>query len=179
MVSLSMIAVAAVPLQWLRPSGQDPDRLPMAETIGIDPGDAPETELPVGAGRVRGLLLHKLMEEVLTGELSENLAALGARARTLIGDLAIDNEDGAPPPEADEIAATAWRTLQLPDIVALRPRLVPEWPIYAVLADTPTATALAGRIDAVAVEEGQASVVLDWNVRRATDAMKALVLEKR
>jgi ATP-dependent exoDNAse (exonuclease V) beta subunit len=31
-----------------------------------------------------------------------------------------------------------------------------------VLADRPTPTVLAGRIDAVAVEEGQATVVLDW-----------------
>ncbi|RWP48355.1 hypothetical protein, partial [Mesorhizobium sp.] len=66
------IAAAAVPLTWLRPSNQDPDRVPIIEAIAIDSGDAPETELPIGAGRVRGLVLHKLMEEVLTGELAED-----------------------------------------------------------------------------------------------------------
>jgi CRISPR-associated exonuclease Cas4 len=156
------IAAAAVSLTWLRPSDQDLDRVPMVEAIAIDAGDAPEAELPLGAGRVRGLLLHKLMEEVLTGELREDVAAFGARARALIGELAVDTDDGAHLPEADEIAATAWRTLQLPDIAALRPRLLPEWPIYALLADGPAPTALAGRIDAVAYEDDQAAVVLDW-----------------
>src|SRR5438445_9334842 len=33
--------------------------------------------------------------------------------------------------------STAWRTLQLPDIAALRTRLIPEWPIYKLLADGP------------------------------------------
>jgi hypothetical protein len=65
-------------------------------------------------------------------------------------------------PAADEIASTIWRTLQLPEIAALRPRLVPEWPIYALLAGASTPTAVAGRIDAVSLEDGQASVVLDW-----------------
>ncbi|TIQ75356.1 MAG: hypothetical protein E5X64_38600, partial [Mesorhizobium sp.] len=57
---------------------------------------------------------------------------------------------------------TAWRTLHLPEIAALRPRLVPEWPIYALVADASEPTALAGRIDAVALDNGRAAVVLDW-----------------
>ncbi len=156
------VSAAAVPLLWVRPSDQDQDRPPMTEAIAVEPGEAPETELPVGAGRVRGLLLHKLMEEVLTGELREDVAVLGERARTLIRELAVDVEEGAHLPEADEIASTAWRTLQLPDISALRSQLIPEWPIYALLADTGTPTALTGRIDAVAFEDDKASIVLDW-----------------
>lgn len=156
------IAAAAVPLTWLQPSNQDPDRVPMIEAIAIDSGDAPETELPIGAGRVRGLVLHKLMEEVLTGELAEDLVGFAGRARELIAELVVDREDEAGLPEVGEIASTAWRTLHLPDIAALRPRLVPEWPIYTLLADAREATALAGRIDAVAMNEGRASVVLDW-----------------
>jgi ATP-dependent exoDNAse (exonuclease V) beta subunit len=156
------ITAAAVPLRWLRPSDQDPDRVTMTEAIASEPGDAPETGLPIGAGRVRGLLLHKLMEEVLTGELYEDITAFAERARALIGTLAVDNEDGARRPEAEEIAATAWRTLHLPDIVALRPRLVPELPVYALVPDQTRPTALAGRVDAVAIENDRAAVVLDW-----------------
>jgi CRISPR-associated exonuclease Cas4 len=156
------IAAAAVPLTWLQPSNQDSDRLPMTEAIAIDSGDAPETELPIGAGRVRGLVLHKVMEEVLTGELREDLAEFAGRARALIAELVVDGEDGAGVPEAEEIASTAWRTLHLPEIAALRPSLVPEWPIYALLADASEPTALAGRIDAVALDNGRAAVVLDW-----------------
>lgn len=156
------IAAVATPLRWLRPSDRDPDRMPMGEASAIELGDAPETELPVGAGRVRGLILHKLMEEVLTGELPEGVSNFAARARMLITELVIDAENSAPLPDSDEIAATAMRTLALPEIATLRPSLVPEWPIYAILAGLPEPTALAGRIDAIALQEGQPSVVLDW-----------------
>ncbi|RWE61931.1 MAG: DNA helicase UvrD [Mesorhizobium sp.] len=156
------IAAAAVPLTWLRPSNQDPDRVPITETIAIDSTDAPAMELPIGAGRVRGLVLHKLMEEVLTGELGEDFAKFAGRARELIAELVAYREDDAGLPEAEEIASTTWRTLQLPEIAALKPYLVPEWPIYALLADAKEPTALAGRIDAVALDEGRASVVIDW-----------------
>ena len=65
-------------------------------------------------------------------------------------------------PDAREIAATAWRTLQLPEIAALRGRLIPEWPVYDVLKDRPTSAALAGRIDAIAYDGDRADVVVDW-----------------
>jgi CRISPR-associated exonuclease Cas4 len=156
------IAAVATPLQWLRPSDRDPDRMPMGEAIAIELSDVPESELPIGAGRVRGLILHKLMEEVLTGELPEEVPAFAARARVLMAELVIDAESGAPLPDSDEIAATMARTLALPEIAALRPSLVPEWPIYAMLAGPPEPTALAGRIDALALQDGQPSIVLDW-----------------
>jgi len=105
------IVAASTPLQWLRPSDHDPDRVPMGEAIAIEVGDAPETELPVGAGRARGLLLHKLMEEVLTGELLEDALAFAARARVLMAELVIDAENGAQLPDRNEIAVTALRTL--------------------------------------------------------------------
>jgi CRISPR-associated exonuclease Cas4 len=89
------IAAAAMPLQRLRPSDHDPDRAPRGEAIAMEPGEAPETELPVGAGRVRGLILHKLMEEMLTGELAEEMPVVAARARVLMTQLIIDADNGA------------------------------------------------------------------------------------
>ena len=156
------IAAAATPLQWLRPSDRDPDRMPMGEAIAVELGDVPETELPVGAGRVRGLILHKLLEEVLTGELSVDVPVLAARSRELMGELVIDDENSTPIPDPDEIAATTARTLALPEIAAVRPNLVPEWPIYAMLAGPPAPTALAGRIDAMVIENGKPTIVFDW-----------------
>ncbi|MBN9532177.1 MAG: UvrD-helicase domain-containing protein [Alphaproteobacteria bacterium] len=156
------IGAAATPLRWLRPSDHDPDRVPVGEAIAIEPGDAPETELPVGAGRVRGLILHKLMEEILTGELDEEASVVAARGRVLMTQLIIDADNGAQLPDPAEIAATVSRTLALPEIVALRPGLAPEWPIYAMLSGPPEATALAGRIDAIVRQDGQPIVVLDW-----------------
>ena len=122
----AIIDEAAVPLTWVRPSDHDPDRVEAVEAITFDAGDAPEVDLPVGAGRVRGLLLHKLMEEVLTGELVEEVERFANRARELVAELVLDPDDGDVLPDAEEIAATAWRTLQLPEIAALRERLTPS-----------------------------------------------------
>jgi ATP-dependent exoDNAse (exonuclease V) beta subunit len=133
----------------------------MTEASARESGDPPEMEAPAGAGRARGLLLHKLMEEVLTGELAEDVASFAARARQLLGELVLDAA-GTALPDVDEIATTAWRTLQLPDIAAMRSRLIPEWPIYTLLTDRSEPTALAGRIDAIAYENGEATVVVDW-----------------
>jgi ATP-dependent exoDNAse (exonuclease V) beta subunit len=158
----AVIDAAAVPLTWIRPSDDDLDRLPTTEAIAPELGDAPEVEAPVGAGRVRGLLLHKLMEEVLTGELVEDIGQFADRARALLAELALESAEDDAVPDYDEIAATACRTLQLPDIAALRARLVPEWPIYALLADRPSPSALAGRIDAIASEGDHTEAVIDW-----------------
>ena len=156
------IDAAAVPLTWVRPSDHDPDRISAIEAIALEAGDAPEVDVPVGAGRVRGLLLHKLMEEVLTGELAEEAGQFASRVRELLAELVLDPDDGGALPDAGEIAATAWRTLQLPEVAALRTRLVPEWPIYGLFADGGDPRALAGRIDAIAYEGDRAEVVIDW-----------------
>lgn len=60
------------------------------------------------------------------------------------------------------MGTTAWKTLQLAEIAALRPELVPELPLYAMLDNEVGETALAGRADAIAFDKGQTSVVLDW-----------------
>lgn len=156
------IDTVAVPLTWIRPSDHDPDRVSAIEAIALEPGDAPEVDVPVGAGRVRGLVLHKLMEEVLTGELAEEVGLFGSRVRELLTELVLDPADVGALPDADEIAVTAWRTLQLPEVAALRRRLVPEWPIYGLVADGDDPKALAGRIDAIAYDGGRAEVVIDW-----------------
>jgi hypothetical protein len=87
---------------------------------------------------------------------------VASRVRALLAELVLDPADGGTLPDAEEIAATAWRALQLPEIVALRGRLVAEWPIYALLGDRPSPSALAGRIDAIAYDGDRAEVVVDW-----------------
>jgi CRISPR-associated exonuclease Cas4 len=156
------IAAAATPITWLTPSDQDQDRMPVEQAVAADGGEAPEREIPVGAGRVRGLVLHKLMEEVLTGELAEDLSAFMRRAGELLTELPIDSSDAAVLPAAEEMGSTAWRTLHLAEIATLRPGLMPELPLYAMLDGEASATALAGRADAIAFDKGQAPVVLDW-----------------
>lgn len=149
-------------IRWLKPSEDDPDRVHAETSAVVDAtDDTPETPAPIGAGRIRGLALHKLLEEVLTGELAETPTALTGRAAQLIGQLA-----GAPNtrnlPESSELAATVQRTLALPEVAAMRENLIPEISIYGMTLGETESIALSGRADAVAVEGGRVSVVVDW-----------------
>ena len=84
----------------------------------------------VGAGARRGVILHKLMEELLTGELAGELGASVSRARELLDQLVSDVNDDEPRPDPNEMAAAAFRGLALPEIAELRPHLVPEIAIW-------------------------------------------------
>src|SRR5207237_6920502 len=105
-------------------------------------------------------VLHKLIEEILTGEVEETPPALARRAGFLTLQLAIG--DGAGLPYKDEIAGTALRTLRLPGIGELRATLVPELTLFGSTAERSTETVLSGRADAIAFSEGTASAVVDW-----------------
>jgi hypothetical protein len=63
------VAAAAPPLAWRRPSDHDSDRAFVAESA-VDPANETAEVVIAGAGRLRGILLHKLME-FLIGELGE------------------------------------------------------------------------------------------------------------
>jgi ATP-dependent exoDNAse (exonuclease V) beta subunit len=160
----SRIDQAAMPLLWVTPSAQDPDRRETIERVAIEPAETAEVEAPAGAGRMRGLVLHKLMEEVLTGELRDDSESIEARAGALLNafPLDIDKPDGATRPDVSEMTSTLIRTLALPEIVEMRPSLVPEWPVYGMVPDAETSTAVSGRIDAIAFEDGRPATVLDW-----------------
>ena len=100
------------------------------------------------------------MEELLTGELVEDEQQVSARAKVLSkqlkGTQAMDSRSALDPTEA---TTTVLRTLRLPDISTLWPRLVPE---VAVWASAKRAQLIAGRSDAVVVENGRVAAVLDW-----------------
>ncbi|MNV20613.1 ATP-dependent DNA helicase PcrA [compost metagenome] len=154
------VEAAAPPVSWRRPSEHDADRAPAQETAQADAGeDLFEAPRPVGAGRIRGILLHKLLEELLTGELVHDVAAAELRATELVPQLiALEAEDGIAP-DPRECAATALRARTLPGIADLWPHLVPEVPIYA---SEPDGTLFAGRADAICFTDGRPHVVLDW-----------------
>ena len=97
-------------------------------------GEPVEESLPISVqgGRERGVLLHKLIEEVLTGETEEAIDALQARATSLIralGHPIVDDPAKGLAPA--ELAGAVMRALALPEISALRPGLMPEFPVYA------------------------------------------------
>jgi len=86
------------------------DAAALGESLPADAGPA----LPRGTiqgGRERGLvLLHKLLEEVLTGETAESLGALEVRARSLLAELGVaECESPADGPHPAEIATSTLR----------------------------------------------------------------------
>ena len=157
---------------WLTPSRDESAAGPVlqAETQKIlvtDADDAPadtNVAATIQGGRERGLILHKLIEEVLTGEMAETMADLIARAETLIRTLGrpiADNPGRGLAPA--ELAGCVVRALSLPDIVTLRPGLMPEFPVYASTLTDTHERVMAGIADTIAFDShGAPQVVIDW-----------------
>jgi PD-(D/E)XK nuclease superfamily len=151
--------MAAPSLTWIRPSDHDHDRAEALDPVAKTVDEAFDFVQPIGPGRVRGVLLHKLMEEFLTGELLDSdPVVVEQRAAQLLEELLGDEAlDARPDPK--EMARAALNTIRFADVAALRRHLIPEVPIWSSLAD---GTLLAGRADAVAVEGGNIVAALDW-----------------
>lgn len=156
------IAAASPPIIWLGPSDHDADRAQRMEVVADSLDDEDEAWIAAG-GRLRGLVLHKLMEEVLEEGLVEEARALAGRARELAGQLLAPGETDESLEDVAELAQTVLRTLALPDVADLRPRLRAELPIYALIGLAGDAQPMAGRADAVVrAEDGAFEVVVDW-----------------
>ena len=165
------IAGRARRIVWRAPSRDEGDAgLVLHEetpTILDTDTDGAPTEgaaLAVQGGRERGLILHKLIEEVLTGETAETAPELIARAGSLIRALGHpvkdDPTEGLAP---TELASSVVRALSLPEISALRPGLLPEFPVYASIATDGQEDAAAGIADAIAFgPDGAPEAVVDW-----------------
>jgi hypothetical protein len=157
---------------WLAPSRDETAAGPVleAETSDIlvadSEGKPVDENVPISVqgGRERGVLLHKLIEEVLTGETEEAVDALQSRATNLIyalGRPIVDDPAKGLAPA--ELAGTAMRALTLPEIAALRPGLTPEFPVYASIMTDEQEEATVGVADAVAFGPGGTPhVVVDW-----------------
>ena len=159
-------------LSWLAPSRNENagGSILLEEDVDIwtGSGDAPLLELAalgnVQGGRERGLILHKLMEEVLTGEVEDGPSALALRADALIRALGkVPVTDPAAGLSAQELAGCVSRTLAVPEIAALRAELLSEFPVYALQGEHTELVATAGVADALTLtSEGRPDVVIDW-----------------
>lgn len=167
-----MIAERRQRIVWLAPSRDENATGPalhaeLPEILVTDVDDAPVEDgfvQTIQGGRERGVILHKLIEEVLTGETAETEPALIARAEALIRAI---GQPVAPDPAqglaAAELAACVLRALALPEIVALRPGLLPEFPVYASILTEDQEEATAGIADAIAFgPDGAPQVIVDW-----------------
>jgi ATP-dependent exoDNAse (exonuclease V) beta subunit len=152
------LAAASPPIVWDRPSERDADRGTEPVDLFVVDAASDVTARIVGGGTLRGTILHKLMEELLTGELERHPEAITSRAAELLNQLQSDDEADAKPPDPVEMAQTALRTLALPELAPFLAQLVPELPLWA--ANPPRF--LAGRADAAAIEGERIVLVIDW-----------------
>jgi len=175
----SAIADRQVRLSWLAPSRNENATGSVLQVEEIDiwpgtedrPGPEPETIALIQGGRERGLILHKLMEEVLTGECEDGSEPLHARAEALIRALGISpSTDPANGLSAHELALCVGRTLAVPEISALRPALLAEFPVYALRQEDAELVATAGIVDALTIDYvGKPAVIVDWKSDVAPD----------
>ena len=157
---------------WRTPSRDEDTAQPVLReeepTILATDGDGAPADDTAAAtiqgGRERGTILHKLIEEVLTGETAETLPDLTARAETLIRALGLPvMDDPALGLAPAELASCVVRTLSLPEVAALRPGLVPELPVYGSTETDNQEVATSGIVDAIAFNaDGAPQVVIDW-----------------
>ena len=158
---------AAITLQWHRPSLHEADAPPPEPTSVFADPESVESAAPfveVAGSATRGTILHKLMEEVLTGETKDGIPELERRAMELL--LQIGREPSVDPKvglSPKELASTVARTLNLPEIVELRPRLVPEHTVFGHESIGKEETLVSGIADAVACDvNDKIEVIVDW-----------------
>lgn len=165
------IAAAERRISWHQPSRHEeplvtietPDEVFVGADSILETMPAAAETIMIQGGRERGLVLHKLMEELLTGETSDGVDTLQSRAAELLAELGLqDVEDAATGLSSREIATTAQRTIQLPEITELRPRLLPEFRVYAASVAGQTTSLTAGIADAIAYEGERIHTVVDW-----------------
>ncbi|ABE37277.1 UvrD/REP helicase [Rhodopseudomonas palustris BisB5] len=191
------IFAAREKIVWRQPSRSEVDGEGEKPDIRIDHSEPPgpaEVEKPVVVGSAqRGVILHKLMEEIINGEVGEHMSEIESRAALLKQHLGIEP---TAEPQPVELAATVLKTLALPAIKALRPRMVAELPVFGSVAGADEEVLISGQVDVVALDDaGEIDVVVDWksdvdpsaaavdhyrqqigDYRRLTGAKKALLV---
>lgn len=159
-VEVALVADASPEITWLRPSVDDADRelLDHITDAGIqDETDGSPVEPVVGAGARRGVILHRLMEELISGLCLAEQSAVLQRAEVLLTETP---EDGVDSPRADQLASTALRTFTHAKLAPFRSGLLAEVPLYGARSGN---ALISARADALAVDDrGAASAAFDW-----------------
>lgn len=119
----------------------------------------------------RGTIMHKLMEEILTGELNDDIPSIQDRAEQLT--VQYMSSKGLEPVGIDAavIAREIRGTLDLPQIAEIRSRLYPEVATFASAEGEDAEIVENGIMDAAEImPDGSVNTVLDWKSdRNASD----------
>ena len=152
-------------LAWVTPSK---DEVPVTnlDTAFLDLGESTphEAELPpiAGPGLVRGQVIHRLIEEILTGETTLDQAT--ERAEILVTQIRsypeIEPQDSIDPVE---ISLRVGRALNLPQIRPIIDSLVPECPVYNFASENGASSVIVGIADAISFSpDGTPQLIIDW-----------------
>lgn len=153
------VAASSRPLIWRQPSSHDEKLVLEGPTVDT-PNFVERVDGPQGAGMMRGTLLHKLVEEVITRETEEARETLAERARELLAQLqALEVDRAGEAPDPAELSSTTLATLELADVAALRNHLMVESSVWGQREE---GVLLAGRADALVVANGTIVGVIDW-----------------
>ncbi len=150
-------------IQWIQPSRIETEEVPAAFPPADELVDCPPLE--VRGSSARGRVVHKIMEEILTGELPNERASLQDRASQLLCQLGEDDHsDQLLGPSSAEIASTVTRTLALSPVAQYHQTLQPEFGVFQLVTEeSEISSATSGVIDAVGFDcSGNPEVVFDW-----------------
>jgi exodeoxyribonuclease-5 len=141
-------------------------RITIDDLIEAEPVSDP-SEFVQGSAE-RGIVMHKLMEEILTGELSENEEDIEKRARELIQQMIASKEDEIKDMDEHIMTKEIIQTLSLPQIVMMRDRLVPEVATYSSFENDKFEGVTFGIMDAAEISDnGTVETVIDWKSDRS------------
>lgn len=127
----------------------------IVSTPVLDPG--PE----IVGGKDRGNVIHKLIEEVITGEVSAY--GLQRRAVELCDQYILQSDDDNLVLDPVEIASVTAKTFQMPQVKELEGYLVSELPMGRAIPEEDGERVLFGRADCGWVDkEGYIAGVIDW-----------------
>ncbi len=155
-------------LRWISPSKDEVPPIDLETTIIDDEDHSIETADIQGKGFIRGLVIHRLIEEIITGETHRE--DLSCRAQQLSDQIHTSFEIHPPVVmDTEEISFRIQRTLDLPPISHLLGSLVPECPVYNVVSDTEKESVITGIADAISFSsDGSPQLIIDWKSGRAT-----------
>ncbi len=142
------------PIRWVRPSDGDPDIVQLETASGIGWEQPIDTVKQTAGSPTRGIILHKLMEELLTGELEASISPLQQRAAALAKQLTTGGRR-EPEVDANELAATALRTISLPELTNDRAGLVPEVPVYGRIGSDDNRLVTVARMRSIFLTAGR------------------------
>ena len=134
--------------------------IPELAPLPADTEDTAASAPPPRGSQARGLVLHKMLEEVLTGEITEDQAALASRAAELAAQLA--GTPGGASFDPAEAARSVRRGLDRPEIAAVRNRLQAEYSVACSAMEEGCEVVTSGVADAVVWDGDRIELVVDW-----------------